>query len=51
MTNLTQKSSQQFFGAAIRVVTVALFLITSQPARRWLKPGLRDEFCLTTRSP
>ena len=26
MTNLTQKSSQQFFGAALRVVTLALFL-------------------------
>lgn len=27
MTNLTQKYSQRFFGAAIRVVTLALFLV------------------------
>ena len=27
MTNLTQKFAQQFLGAAIRVVTLALFLV------------------------
>jgi len=27
MTNLTQRSSKQFFGAAMRVVTLALFLV------------------------
>jgi len=27
MKNLTQKSSKQFFGAAVRVVTLGLFLV------------------------
>ena len=45
MTNLTHKSSKVFFGAAMRVVTLALFLVVFGASAALAQTrGLRDEF-------